>query len=350
MLVWKNVKPVAIKFIDQVRQRRLKDEYDNLVLQRKRYAADFFRNYKKGQLPCTDIYPEPPDFCDFEPVRRILTQPADVAVDATSFNCLLDSIPDMFKRWREESVRPGIRNVLLSSMTASFEPGDFNLPDWTNNASALRHKMSLATTVFVCDGCNGHARQRPLNPLDFLGMPFEDDDEDDDEYWDLDDSERYVKPLFYPEVMAHPCLTRFSLRNEYLYMHLMAFGAKRDPSTFLQDCLKQRQKWKSDYLRLDKNAAKVAEKVVAMAGLDPSKATTMDMDELDAHFKCDECITFYLATPPPQSPESEDDFKDDEDEDDERISNQPMPRRHLFLTWRCAVGFLSYLSNFWAGS
>ena len=352
-LVWKNIKPPAIQYMDGVRQRRLKDEYDNLVLARKRCAADFLRRYKNGFLPQVDIFPEPPDFCEFEPVKQILTKPVDVNVDVSSFDVLLPTLPELINRWREDTVRYGIRDVLLNSETAFLtEPGDFTPPDYSGHPASVRHKASLATTVFTCTNCSGSSSRDPI--ADFFGMgAYNDSDE-----YDTSDSEdffaplgfrrrRPVKPLFYPEVLAHPCLTRFSLRNEYLYMHLMAFASahKRDPSTYLENCLKQRQKWKHEHLQMDTKAGKVAEQIVKLAGLDPETATTFDMDNLDARFRCKDCESIQIIrasgsrTVPQLSPSPESSgAHSDEDEEMHApdLSIGPTPV-YPVMTWRSAV-------------
>ena len=311
-----------------MRQQRQEAQHKDLVLIRKGIASKYLRNYKNARLPCTDIFPEPPDFCDFDPVKRLCHQPVDVPVDLSAFDSLNKLMPELLKTWREK-VHAGIRDVLLKSMTATFTPGQFNLPDWTNDPVALRRKMALATTVFVCERCNGNGTQTP-HPLALLALDIYDYE---DEYFDFDDAPRAVKPLFYPEVMAHPCLTRFPLRNSFLLSFLdyeaSPIRSPKDPSVDLEGRIKQRQKWIGDYLRLDKHAAKVAEKVVALAGLDPASATTEDMDRLDARFQCTDCP--YI--PRIRGPTPPVDENGEQDDPDIVLGPEKLP----VMTWRLAV-------------
>ncbi|KAF6754195.1 hypothetical protein DFP72DRAFT_379144 [Ephemerocybe angulata] len=330
--IWKNVKPMAIEYIENVRKLRLQAEHNDLVLARKRLACEYLKNYKNSRLPCTDIFPEPPDFCDFDPVRRIYNQPSEVVVDLSSFNVLNDTMPDLIKKWRKD-VHSGIRNVFLKNMTASFAPGNFDLPEWTNDEVEVRRRMSLATTVFTCEQCSTRGLNGgPLDEWDMFGLPNLYDSED--EYFEFDDKPRSVMPMFYPQIMAHPCLTRFVLVNSYFLQELYESTAskpKRDPSIYLDNCLKQRRKWNGNHITLDKHASKVAEKIVTMAGLDPVLATTEDMDTLDARFKCHECTGLVTAVNPP--PPSEDGME----EDNPDIVLADNPERYAVLSWRAAV-------------
>ncbi|KAJ3526980.1 hypothetical protein NMY22_g9953 [Coprinellus aureogranulatus] len=116
--IWKNIKPEALKWIENVRQQRQRENHRQLVLTRKGIASKYLRNYKNARLPCTDIYPEPPDFCEFDAVKRICHQPVDVVVDLSTFDSLNSAMPELLKTWREK-VHAGIRDVLLKSMTAA---------------------------------------------------------------------------------------------------------------------------------------------------------------------------------------------------------------------------------------
>ncbi|RXW18582.1 hypothetical protein EST38_g7278 [Candolleomyces aberdarensis] len=333
--VWKNIKPLAITFMDSVRQRRLEAEHTNLVRSRKRHAAEFLKIYKNARLPCIDIFPEPPDFCSFEPVQRILKRPADVTVNVSSFDCLTPVLPDLLKRWREY-VQDGIQKVLLNDMTGSIHVAPDLQKFQPPVPGVLRQQTTLATTVFVCAACNGASHFGPLNGLAMFGMDLYDEE---DEYMDFDDGFRDIKPLFHPEVMAHPCNTRFALRNEFLYHQLMAFSP-RDPSEYLEDCLKARQRFNINRLKMDHQAGKAAACVVKMAGLDPNTATTADMDVLDPRFKCNDCRQYHRVTPPPKSEPSEnglDEHDDDEEDDGDDGEDTSGPVHYAVLSWRQAV-------------
>jgi hypothetical protein len=336
--VWKNIKPVAIAFMDTVRQRRLETEHTNLVRSRKRYAAEFLKNYKNARLPCTEVFPEPPDFCSFEPVQRILKKPVDVTVNVSSFDCLTPVLPDLLKRWRDY-VQDGIQNVLLNDMTGSIHVAPDVQKFHPPVPGVLRHQTTLATTIFVCAACNGSSQLGALHGLPIFGMGIDNFYDEEDEYMDFsEDGFRDIKPLFHPDVMAHPCNTRFALRNEFLYHQLMAFSP-RDPSEYLEDCLKARQRFNINRLKIDRQAGKAAVCVVKMAGLDPNTATTAEMDALDPRFKCDECQQFHRVTPPPKSEPSENEFdeQDDEDDEDEDDEDAYGPAHYAVLSWRQAV-------------
>jgi hypothetical protein len=280
--VWSNIRGSLIEFMEEMRKKRLIREHKELIVARKQSAVKVLRTFKNAELPYTEIMPEGPDFCEFQPIKTILEQPADVDVDESSFTDILPKLPTLIATWRKginhqlacamkinnTGRRGGMSMVhaLLFCMGYDDDDGiDFDDDDPDDegpslNDNDLAAKMRLATTVFQCATCSS---------------PFH-----DDFLMSSDDTtlmSRKSKLLFYPEVLGHRCLTRSSdlSRTEYIQ--------------HLDHCTRTRKRWTARSLRLDLHVQKMVEAVVEVAGMNSATTTPEDMDNLGAWFACLRC-------------------------------------------------------------
>lgn len=302
--IWKNIEGPLVEFMMEMRVKRLEREHAALILERKKYAIEVLRIFKNQHLPCTEIMPQGPDFCDFKAVRDILTQPSNVEVNISSFDDIIPKIPTMFKAWQE-----GVHLSMLDAVQRSFKPKissglDFGFmldsSDYGDDSEdsdeedrqdmfrslpedECRIKMKLAATVYSCKTCTHRAE---------YGYDFESDDTDTPFYSFSRSQYGFDRPLFYPQVMGHACLSRRMCAYDF-----WEGRKKADPSTELADSDSARKKWGCSKIFVDKRASEVAAQIVELAGLDPTTATSDDMDKLGLRFICPKCRTTKPKNP-----------------------------------------------------
>ncbi|KAG5638024.1 hypothetical protein H0H81_002225 [Sphagnurus paluster] len=327
-LVWKNISPQIIQFMNEMRAKRLAREHAELVLERKPSAIAVFKEYKDNLLNLTDIMPEGLDFCDFHPVKAILEQPTGVLVDETSFTEIVPLLPDLIVNWRRTLdsqlltiLRRGLQVDKRRSRT-HFTTWGFNFYDddtfpsddsedsepslnkesmSTSDEAVPLEKLKLATTVFQCSACS-----KTLPDISDSDFEFDMDE-------DFFGYPHKSPPLFYPHVLGHSCLTR---KMSY---HYHWFGiSTHEPASRLDNSDKIRRKWTSGPLHFASRMSNCANKLVKEAGLDPEKATAEDMDNLgDIWFACLECAMILVSSP--------------------KDCDKKYPHETVALTWRDAV-------------
>jgi hypothetical protein len=294
----------------EMQVKRLEREHAALVLERKKYAIEVLRIFKNQHLPCTEIMPQGPDFCDFKAVQDILTQPFNVEVNISSFDNIIPQLPAMFKAWREDvhlsmldAVQRSFRPIISSGFNFDFfmsSPSDYG-DGWDDSDEEDSDKedrqevshplpeneccitMKLAATVYSCKSCTHLAE---------YGYDFESDDTDPSFYSFSHSQCGCDGPLFYPQVMGHACLTRKTCTYD-----VWEGRKKFDPSTELADSDYVRKNWGCLKISVDKGASDVAAQIVKLAGLDPTTATSDDMDKLGLRFICPKCKTTKTKNP-----------------------------------------------------
>ncbi|KAJ6520163.1 hypothetical protein C8R45DRAFT_51161 [Mycena sanguinolenta] len=236
---WNTIEPEMVKYMEQMKAKRLEREYVALLAERRTMASKVLRTFKRSQLPWTDVMPGVPDFHEFPKIKDIISQPASVTVDEQTFEALLPDFPDLIATWREG---------LLQHMVATYKR-DSNA-DAVQADNVLEDRLKLATSVFKCNSCGGSNITD-----DFFGT-----------------SHRQCQPLFYPKTLAHRCLTRVSGYSAMMFMNDS------------RDCA-----WRSNLLKFDTRTSEFVEKVVRACGIDPETATVEDMDAADKRLACHAC-------------------------------------------------------------
>jgi hypothetical protein len=275
-LVWSHIKDPILEYMAQMRQKRLQRELNALILIRKGVAIKVLRAFKKEKImEGNQVMPEPPDFCDFEPVKEILNRPADVDVIASTFDPILPLLPDIISSWRRKmdgAMAEVVKRFIFQPVPEDYLNSDFDCPRRFQPAVKLSDEQALqkvkgAATAFVCKKCSP-------------------DDESYDSWLCYTPPPRQPKQLLsYPHVLAHSCLTRqgTGLWEDYELVH--------DPSKSLGSYgLQERTRWRlPGWLAVDKYASGIAEAVIRYIGLDPTTTTSDDMDHLDDRFICRSC-------------------------------------------------------------
>ncbi|KAJ7269386.1 hypothetical protein B0H12DRAFT_1095559 [Mycena haematopus] len=228
---WNTIEAEMIKYMEQMKTKRLAREYAALVVVRKGIALKVLRTFKRSQLPWTDVMPGAPDFYEFPKIKDIIMQPSSVTVDEQTFEALLPDFHGMFATWREG---------LLQQMVAAYKRGsDANAAH--SDKVIVEERLKLATSVFKCNSCGD-------GPDPFF--------EDILNYGAA--RERCCRPLFFPGMLSHRCLTRVP---DYSMVMMFLSGESA------RDCA-----W-HNVLRFDARVAEMVGKVVVACGMDPETAT-----------------------------------------------------------------------------
>lgn len=283
------------------------------VAKRKSVLIDMLRKYKQTQNPSREIMPEPFDFLKYylvAPYIRRGRRRDDLGdIDAMDFDLVMRRF---ISDWREELDRAMVRTII--DIWAAYEagtelPDDFYLDsnpdvdadledsgesreeeeeeeeedeedvdaniDGDQNGNVdrsqspvydprtipmARRVLGLAVTVWRCLKCT--------SPLQ-MGM----------------------RPLFYPKVLAHCCLTGKVLAtcNPKKRRKNSDHDEPDDPMA-LDNYAEKRKGWTCGLLRLDKKASAIVAGIVRVIGLDPDVTTADEMDALDVRLGCLLCV------------------------------------------------------------
>ncbi|KAG1889682.1 uncharacterized protein F5891DRAFT_1177098 [Suillus fuscotomentosus] len=298
--VWNNIKNDMIKYMEEMKTRRLERERKALLIARKRTAIGALRRYKIAHLPFTGVMPEAVDFCSFPEVKAIVEMPTETEVTEASFAEVSSRMHDLVNSWRthiHSQLRARVKDNLLfaGKRRASAErvTSDPLYQEYVESLGAtidvkgkkkevslpvpgdaeIDQMIPLATTVFRCKTCTPS-----------IGLPGDSSDSEYDDFLDILGGRRSRSvPLFYPKVMGHCCLTRSrTLPWDYF--------ATDDPNFRIDFPMSTRTNWNAHLLQVDEQASKAARTVVEACGEDPLITTATKMDELDPHLACLDCM------------------------------------------------------------
>ncbi|KIL71424.1 hypothetical protein M378DRAFT_19760 [Amanita muscaria Koide BX008] len=262
--IWSNIQGPILQFMTEMREKRILREQKEVVMRRKRTATTVLQEYKNGRLPYREVMPEAVDFCDMPPVKAIIDQSLDVPVDATAFSHLITQFPQLFDSWRNK-IRLQLAELLKRSGELQFffdDELDIASPDCglrkvPETDSEALEMLNLASTIFICKEC-GPAL------FTFLDMSLD-------------------RPIFYPEVLGHICLTR-------RYSYGLLPSDPTDPSLDLGSTpALKRASWHTRPLMLSSTLRSMAEELIADSGLDPQTAEASDMDNKNLFYACLRC-------------------------------------------------------------
>ncbi|KAJ7459071.1 hypothetical protein B0H11DRAFT_2060302 [Mycena galericulata] len=240
---WNSIKPDMIRYMEEMQTKRFAREHAALLAARKVTATKVLRTFKHSLLPWTDVMPNATSFYDFPAIKAILQAAPEVNVDEWTFESILPDFPEMIATWRAGL----LRKLLLLRKNGGLENSD--VEDAGSTA-----RLKLATSVYRCLSCDDDDLKASLRR-------------------GLRQFELPCRPLYYPRVLSHPCLT---LPPDY-GQRLLFKENFRDTA------------WRSHVLAVDKHTAGIVEKVVTACGLDPAKTTAEDMDAADTRLACLAC-------------------------------------------------------------
>ncbi|PFH48407.1 hypothetical protein AMATHDRAFT_5842 [Amanita thiersii Skay4041] len=278
--IWSNIRVPIIEFMEKMRRKRIEREQIEIIMNRKATALNVLRNYKNKLLPDDKVMPAPVDFCNMEPIKAMINQPLDISINEESFDPIVPQMAELFSLWRKGIhydlfIRAKSTNRLPFSLfeyddlddiygEQSSESETDEDEDDSSTEAEVMSKLQLATTIFCCRECG-------LNSLI--------------SYFDSPSS----RPLFFPEILQHPCLTR---QCDFGFPTYAVF----DPSKALRDSPRTRTSWNAHALILNRRLKNMAERIVLSSGLDPKVATAADLDAQNLYYACLDCIDISMIS------------------------------------------------------
>lgn len=238
--VWDSIKQPLIDIVEKVRQERLKAEYDVVLVKRQMVVDSLLSDYVLQQ-PVNEIIPGTGDVCQMEEFKTIIFDtPADVEVDAQSFQQVMAHLPQIIIKWRAS------RDIWLWRVLNVNLDSTISQPDLT--------QLNLVSTLFICWECS--------------------------------------TPISYPRVLAHNCRAG---------PHLFCIFRSSSSNTYPESVLWAREDmlpW--NYIRRfsigytetrSKVIGQQAKEIAGICGLDPDTATFEQMNELDPRLECTACVS-----------------------------------------------------------
>ncbi|KAF7337462.1 hypothetical protein MSAN_02219200 [Mycena sanguinolenta] len=239
-----------------------------------------FQQYKNSRLPYNELMPGPLDLCNFSKVKAILA--SDAQIDETTFSTIVPTFDNFVEKWRNYKLLQllyHVRRVEDKELRRAFLIGyDEEDKGNTFDFKSLKPLQDtipdvMSSLVFVCDNCTP--------PISIWTSEVSEPN-----YFDR----QVAEPLYYPEVLDHPCLAR---------------NLSHRPQTESADTLKHldhydrdRGRWNCRILTVEKSLGRIFEAIVKLAGQNPGSTTAAAMDKLDMWFAClnPACLTWMRET------------------------------------------------------
>ncbi|KAF9024660.1 hypothetical protein BDZ89DRAFT_1068929 [Hymenopellis radicata] len=247
---WNNQFDSMITFMNQVRAERLERKRQETIIRRQDEAIHMLKVYKSEWLERQTLTTRPLSLpgllfnndmgpCDWLAIPKVHALIELPDYDDIGFqrwwDGALSEVGELMTSWNEE--------ILCELFIIQREAH----PDFKDVVS-----LSRATSAYTCASCS--------------------------------------MPLFYPDVLFHPCMTTISLLDDEgvfreedsnSALELMEFG------------LYKRQTWSADCLSVDARLNAIIVNVVELVGLDPNVATVKDLDDLNVYIHLFNCPQVY---------------------------------------------------------
>ncbi|KAF9024658.1 hypothetical protein BDZ89DRAFT_1162151 [Hymenopellis radicata] len=253
---WSSHRDMMVVFMNGLRAERLKRESDEITLHRRDVISDFMRLRKSvrqgiqyacypegwdGQDLLLNLSPGPMEWFSFPKVRAVV-------------DCTEEEVPDPLWDDLNDHMHSDLfawsRNMHMRLLELHITA----IPNFPHGRS-----LTLASYACVCEEC--------------------------------------TLPLFYPDVLFHPCLTSRPLYDRTRVPQISDW----DPEMKLPYYgLYERRRWSTKFLRVDPQLNRLVRSVVKLVGLDPKTATVRDMDNLDVYIQYIDCP--YKHEPPGKVP------------------------------------------------
>ncbi|KAF9024666.1 hypothetical protein BDZ89DRAFT_115764 [Hymenopellis radicata] len=254
---WSNHRDMMVVFMNGLRAQRLKRESDELTLNRRDEVSDFMRSLKSfgqglqytsypegwnGKGLLLNVSPGPMEWFSFPRARAIVDCMEEEVPEPLWDALIYRACTDMFE-WS---------TTLHERLFVIHEAA-------TPNIRSIRF-LSLASHACVCEEC--------------------------------------TLPLFYPDVLFHPCLTSRPLYDGTKVPRVKRLGP-RNETAVSWDCTNAEDGVQNS-VRVDLQLNRLIRSVVKLVGLDPKTATVRDMDNLEVYIQYIDCP--YKHEPPGKVP------------------------------------------------
>ncbi|KDR69740.1 hypothetical protein GALMADRAFT_145151 [Galerina marginata CBS 339.88] len=242
---WQRIRPTLEPMVRQRQEQRIELELTALWDSRISMVDDLYEGYKRSLTPPQWKYlPGTHDICMLEPFARLIRAPAEPVISQEDFQQWIDMLPEMLSSLSEQKRKYFATMFPVASSTQASDEnpqGREILDTEASSVPPIQNMMELATSVLECHGSYGAHEHCGL-----VGVE---------------------------EFMTHHCDSEWQSYSNSSAPWLG--GGDRNVRT------------KS--IKFSVQGAKTASLLVQLAGLDPTTASTFDMDEKDHRFTCSRC-------------------------------------------------------------
>ena len=236
--IWSNIRQPLFDILKKIRRERLEVEQFARLRKRANVVVALLGDYAL-ERPVNEVIPGPADVCDMDEFKTVIEDtPDDVEVTQESFKQAMERLPQLITEWRSAKDAELVRIMSASASTPTESQVKESQP--ANNRALLE----LATTFFHCKSCSAM--------------------------------------MSYPRILVHNCTHVYSWRHREL----------NDPRSSLWGILADAP-WNLGGLvvGVKEGAKESGSLVVKSCGLDPDTTSTQEMDNLDARFECESCVS-----------------------------------------------------------
>ncbi|TFK42253.1 hypothetical protein BDQ12DRAFT_677886 [Crucibulum laeve] len=259
--IWQNIKADIFKQMKKVRAARMEEERENLVQERVTQAHRVWSDWRIKHFT-NELMPTIVDIIYWEPVRTLIWQPGNAALDLESLAAAFSNIEAFIEQWRESQI---IKVFDLASRGLGL-----GLPQTHTARTGL---LALAATAFSCTMPDVHFRQRSMTL-----MQHSEDIIDD------------YSCMWYPEFLHHHCNSVATFTYSDLEVN--------KEENLLDDCRSlrvveylgcRRRKWSTEFLSFDDKASKAVKNILEACRMDWKTTTTAEMDASNVRLVCLKC-------------------------------------------------------------
>lgn len=297
-----------VTHMNGVKERRIIRDAWQVILSRRKAAAKALRKYRTAtymryRKSDAFLFPNAHDFCEMPQVQALISGGNDVELG------LFGSLPvaDIVEAWRSNAYDYMIAFMQLHTHARGFEEYAYDrslaiskidagdIPLYHRQAQVIQD-LSLATTVFTCNSCGGCLSHTHPDEFYLDKLPW-------DHPYHYRHHSDLKRPMFFPEVMGHTCLTRGDQAHGYAHFPgpKWGWGWEEDPTVRVYGSGGYRVPWTPTRICLDDKMSAYARELVQHAGLDPLTATPEAMDQLELAFRCSDCSSDDMETDGPIS-------------------------------------------------
>ncbi|KAL0069406.1 hypothetical protein AAF712_003431 [Marasmius tenuissimus] len=260
---WDQIKDGMIRYMEQVKTIRLREERRALIWQRREIAATEWQAFRGENKLASEFLPNQIDVWLWEPIKSIIEKPSDALVNASSFNKLFAPVllGSFVAKWQEDK-HCQLRRLYPFDIWHPRQP-----------------ELKQATCVFSCTRSSFHSTSsfgdwfdgqhpcmwypeflhHPCNTLDTRGYWLDEDDDDDD------DEDNHEQDPVEKELRIMP-----SLRTDVEFKGF------------------RRRRWSTRWLMFDQKASRTVENILEACELSPYTLTEA-LDAADPRLVCLKC-------------------------------------------------------------
>ncbi|EEB90557.1 hypothetical protein MPER_11218, partial [Moniliophthora perniciosa FA553] len=241
---WNQIKSDMIKYMEDVKADRLREERRHLIWKRRELATEFLISYRSTHHPPGSFFPSPIDFWFWRPIKELIDSPS---TDTVKFESHDIDIAPFVNRWTEAKIPADLKRATCVFSCTRHQFHRFPKHFWPEG-----HYPCMWFPEFIHHPCNAiDWRYHDPGDVDYLEI-----DTEDDQYTRIDKDVRAGSSV---EVEAE----------------------------FPGRCWRRRQ-WSTKWLTYDEKASRTVRNILDACGMD-RKATTESVDEADPRVVCLKC-------------------------------------------------------------